>query len=140
MYTTILHATDLKENHYELCQKAAEIAKSFGATLHLLHVIEPPASLQIAQGLGFAELSKPIRDDAYTVLQVLGESLNIPSTHQHVEVGSIKMHVFDKIRDLGCDLLIVGTHDPSDHVPAFLGSTAHAMVNHARCDVLTLRL
>lgn len=139
MYTTILHATDLKENHYELCQKATEIAKRFGATLHLLHVIEQPASLQIAQGLGFAELWKPIRDDAYTVLQVLGESLNIPSTHQHVEVGSIKTHVFDKIRDLGCDLLIVGTHDPDDHVPAFLGSTAHAMVNHARCDVLTLR-
>lgn len=140
MYTTILHATDLKENHYELCQKAVEIAKCFGATLHLLHVIEPPASLQIAQGLGFAELWKPIRDDAYTVLQVLGESLNIPQAQQHVGVGSIKMHVFDRIRDLGCDLLIVGTHDPDDHVPAFLGSTAHAMVNNARCDVLTLRL
>jgi universal stress protein A len=140
MYTTILHATDLKENHYDLCQKAVEIARCFNAKLHILHVIEPPASLQIAQGLGFAEMTTPIRDDAFTVLNVLGESLGIPKAQQHVEVGSIKTHVLDKIRDLGCDLLIVGSHDPNDHLPTFLGSTAHATVNHARCDVLTVRL
>ena len=139
MYTTILHATDLKENHYELCQQATNIAQCFGAKLHLLHVIEPPASLQLAQGLGFAELTAPIRDDALTVLSILGESLNIPKAQQHVEIGSIKKHVLDKIRDLGCDLLIVGSHDPNDHIPSFLGSTAHAVVNHAPCDVLTIR-
>ena len=140
MYTRILHATDLKENHYNLCEKAVAIAKSFGATLHLLHVIEPPASLQLAQSLGFAELAAPAKDDALIVLNVLGDSLGIPKSQQHVEVGSIKMRVLDIARELGCELLIVGSHDPSNHLPTFLGSTAHAVVHHAPCDVLTVRL
>ncbi len=140
MYTKILHATDLKENHYALCQKAVEIAKSFGATLHLLHVIEQPASLQLAQSLGFAELATPVKDDALIVLKVLGESLGLPKSQQHVEIGSIKIQVLNKARELGCDLLIIGSHDPSDHLPSFLGSTAHAVVHHALCDVLTVRL
>ena len=140
MYTHILHATDLKENHYDLCKKAVEIARSFGAKLHLLHVIEPPASLQLAQGLGFTELAAPAKDDAMIVLNILGDSLGIPKSQQHVEIGSTKMEILNKARELGCELLILGSHDPSNHLPAFLGSAAHAVVHHAPCDVLTIRL
>lgn len=140
MYKTILHATDLQENHYEICKKAVEIARSFKATLHLLHVIETPATLQLAQGLGFAELITPVTDDARTVLSVLGDALGIPATQQHIEVGSVKLQVLKTLRELSANLLIIGSHDPANHLPAFLGSTAHAVVNHAPCDVLTLRL
>ena len=138
MYTNILLATDLSENHFEMCQKAADIAASFHAKLFLLHVIEPPASLQLAQGLGFAEFDHPIKADAQTVLGVLGEALHIPVKQQFVEIGSIKMHVLDKAKELACDLIIIGSHTPSK-LPSFLGSTAHAVVHHAQCDVLTLR-
>ncbi len=138
MYTHILYATDLSENHFDLCKKAAEIAKCFNAKLYLLHVIEPPASLQLAQGLGFAEFYRPMKDDAETVMRTLGEALNIPSQQQFVEIGSIKTHVLNKVTELSCNLIILGSHTPST-LPSFLGSTAHAVVNHATCDVLTLR-
>ena len=138
MYTHILFATDLRENHFNLCKQAAEIATCFGAKLYLLHVIEPPASLQLAQGLGFAEFYRPIKDDAETVLRTLGDALSIPVSQQLVEVGSIKEHVLSKAADLACNLIIIGSHTPSN-LPTFLGSTAHAVVNHAHCDVLTLR-
>ncbi|OCH98510.1 universal stress protein UspA [Legionella jamestowniensis] len=138
MYTSILHATDLSEQHFDICKKAAEIANSFGAKLHLLHVIEPPASLQLAQSLGFAELANPVKDDAQTVMSLLGDALTIPSAQQHVEIGSLKTHILEKVKTLGCGLIILGSHAPSA-VPAFLGSTAYAMLHHAPCDVLTLR-
>lgn len=140
MYTIMLHATDLSENHFDICQKAVQIAAVFSAKLHLLHVIEPPPTLQFAQGLGFAELGNPnlMKEDAQTVMQLLGDALNIPSEQQHVEIGSIKMHVLDKAKTLKCNLIILGSHTPSV-LPTFLGSTAHAVVNHALCDVLTLR-
>ena len=51
MYANILLATDLSENHFEMCRQAADIAACFQAKLFLMHVIEPPARLQIAQGL-----------------------------------------------------------------------------------------
>ena len=138
MYQTILHATDLSEDHFEMCQHAADIANAFNAKLYLLHVIEPPASLQIAQGLGFAEFDKPVTGDAEIVLRTVGEALNIPIEQQFVAVGSIKQHVLDKINEWHCDLLIIGSHTPSQ-LPGFLESTAHTIIGHATCDVLTLR-
>ena len=138
MYSNILFATDLSENHFEMCRQAVDIAACFHAKLFLLHVIEPPASLQLAQGLGFAEFDHPVKDDALSVMNVLGEALNIPVNQQFVEVGSIKMHVLNKVAELACNLIIIGSHS-SSKLPAFLGSTAHAVVHQAQCDVLTLR-
>ncbi|MCX7116489.1 MAG: universal stress protein [Legionellales bacterium] len=137
-YAHILHATDLSQNHFKMCQQAVEIAACFHAKLYLMHVIEPPPTLQLAQGLGFAEFDHPLKEDAISVMHVLGDALNIPLQQQFVEVGSIKMHILDKVKELGCDLIIIGSHTPS-RLPAFLGSTAHAIAHHAACDVLTIR-
>lgn len=139
MYTNILYATDLSNEHSHLTEKAAEIAQLFNAKLYLLHVIELPASIQLAQGLGFTELANPAKDDAQTVLSLLGENYNIPQEQQIVEVGSVKEHIFNQVKLLDCQLIIVGSHSPSGF-STFLGSTAHATVNHAPCDVLTLRV
>ena len=139
MYTNILFATDLLNEHSHLTKKAAAIAKQFHATLFLLHVIELPASIQLAQGLGFTELANPAKDDAQTVLSLIGETLNIPAKHQFVEIGSVKEHIFNKVKELNCELIILGSH-ASTGLNSFLGSTAHATVNHAPCDVLTLRV
>lgn len=138
MYTTILHATDLSQNHYELSQKAAEIAHKFNAKLYLLHVIQPPTSMQIAQGLGFADFDAPVKDNAQTVMNILGDALSIPPSQLLVEIGSIKHTILNKAEELGCGLIIIGSHTPS-HLQPFLGSIAHAIVHHAPCDVLTLR-
>ena len=137
MYTHILHATDLCENHFHLCERAVAIAKRFHAKLYLLHVIEAPASLQLAQGLGFAEIENPMTSDAQAVMSVLGEALDIPATQQFVEIGSIKTHVLEKARALNCSLIIMGSHTQSK-LPNFLGSSAQNIAHDARCDVLTL--
>ena len=138
MYTHILHATDLSENHFHMCQQAVDIAKHFNAKLYLLHVIEPPATLQLAQGLGFAEFDSPIKDDAQAVMAVLGEALNSPLDQQFVEIGPIKTQIIDKANQLGCRLIIIGSHVASK-LPEFLGSTSREVIHGATCDVLTLR-
>lgn len=138
MYKTILYATDLSENHFDLCEKAVKLAKSLNATLYFLHVIEIPASLQWAQSLGFAELAVPRKEGAQTVMTLLGEALNIPPAQLYVETGSAYTHILSKLTELGCDLVILGNQ--SHHsLPTYLGSTAHAVVHHALCDVLTLK-
>lgn len=139
MYTNILYATDLSNEHNHLTKKAAAIAKYFNAKLYLLHVIELPASIQLAQGLGFTELASPAKDDAQTVLSLIGESLNIPADQLFVEIGSVKEHIFNKVKELKCQLIVLGSHS-STGLSSILGSTAHAAVNHAPCDVLTLRV
>lgn len=138
MYTNILFATDLLNEHNHLTEKAIAIAKQFNAKLYLLHVIELPASFQLAQGLGFTELANPAKDDAQTVLSLIGENFHIPPEQQFVDVGSVKEHIFNRVKELNCQLIILGSQSRGLH--SFLGSTAHATVNHAPCDVLTLRV
>jgi nucleotide-binding universal stress UspA family protein len=139
MYTRILHATDLSSTHFHLSQQALEIALKLDAVLYLLHVIEPPTSLQLAQGLGFAEFDTPVKEDAQAVMRTLGDALNIPISQQFVEIGSIKTHVFEKIEALGCNLLIIGSHTQS-HLPALLETSAKYIVESAPCDVLTIKV
>ncbi len=138
MYKIILHATDLSKDHFAICKQSVEIARRFSAKLHLLHVIEPPSSLQLAQGLGFAEVAEPDKDDALAVMAVVGETFAIPKKQQHVEIGSIKMHIASTVKELGCNLVIIGSHH-ANGLPAFLGNTARAIIDHSPCDVLTLR-
>ena len=140
MYKNILHLTDLTTQHYAMCEKAVHIAKKFNAKLHLLHVIELPTSLQLAQGLGFAEFDRPtsIEEDAIAVMKSLGDALNIPLNHQYVEIGSIKNHVLEFIKKLDCELLIVGNHTVN-YLPSFLDSSAQDAAQKATCDVLTIR-
>jgi universal stress protein A len=138
MYPIIIHATDLCQYHYELSQKAADIAQCFKAKLYLLHVIQPPTTLQVAQGLGFAEFDSPVKDNAQTVMNVLGDALDIPSDQLLVEIGSIKHTILNQAEKLNAKLIIIGSHTPT-HLPPFLGSIAHNVVQHAHCDVLTLR-
>lgn len=139
MYTNILYATDLSSEHSHLTQKAAAIAKQFNAKLYLLHVIELPASVQLAQGLGFAEMANPVKDDAQTVLSLIGDEINIPADQQFVEIGRVTDHIFNKAKELDCQLIIIGSHSP-EGLSSFLGGTAQATVHHAPCDVLTLRV
>ncbi|HAT8180683.1 TPA: universal stress protein [Legionella pneumophila] len=124
--------------HNHLTEKAANIAKQFNAKLYLLHVIELPTSILIAQGLGFTELANPSKEDAQTVLSLIGENLQIPQDQQFVEIGSVKEHILSKAKDLNCQLIIIGSHSVTG-LPSILGSTAHAVVNHSVCDVLTLK-
>ncbi len=140
MYTAILHATDLSENHYKMCEQAAEIAKRLNAKLYLIHVVETPDTMVLAQGLGFTEIEKPnaLLEDANLVMSILGEAFNLAKNHLFVEFGSAKQIILQKAEELNCQMIIVGHHSPQN-IPVTLGSTAHSVVDQAPCDVLTLR-
>jgi len=138
VYKTILHATDLSDTHFELCEQAMSVAAHFDARLYLLHVIDAPATLQLAQGLGFAEIGVPIKDDAEIVMRVLGEALRLPSEQLLVESGPVKNRVLEKVAELACDLLIIGSHTPHE-LSELISSTARSLMEQAPIDVLTLR-
>ncbi len=140
VYQQILHPTDLSDDHFEVCAKAVKIAHQLKATLHLLHVIEPPTTLQIAQSLGFADIEKQNaqQSDAIAVMKTLGEALNIPPEHQCVVMGPINTSVWKKINEWSISLIIIGSHTPH-LLPSFLEGTAQDMAQNAPCDVLTIR-
>ena len=139
MYNVILHATDLRAEHYGMCELAVKFAGHFKAKLYLLHVIELPASLQLAQGLGFAEFDRPVplKTDAQAVMVTIGDALGIPLDQQIVEIGGIKQQVLLQLQSLGADLLIIG-HHTDYHIPAFFESSASSLASTIPCNILLL--
>ena len=138
MHTTLLHATDLAENHFKMCERAVDIAKRLNAKLHILHVVETPPSMVLAQGLGFTEIEDPTQlvEDAKSVLAVLGEALAIPKSLLSVELGSPKTHILQKASSLDCQMIIIG-HRRNNNI--LLGNTGQYIIAEALCDVLTLK-
>lgn len=137
MRPTIIHATDLSENHYKMCERAVDIAERFNAKLYLLHVLETPPSMVLAQGLGFTQIDnpEPLLEDATAVMTVLGEAFSIPKKQLLVESGSPKLHILQKANDLDAQVIIIGHHSNKD----LLGNTAGAIIDGASCDVFVLR-
>lgn len=134
----MLHATDLSSDHFSIAQRAADIATKFDAKLYLLHVIEPPATLQLAQGIGFAEFDSPkrIKDDARTVLATLGEALSIPVEQQIVAVGPLKTKILETVNEFDCGLIITGKN--TSLLPTLLQDIVTFILKESKCDVMVL--
>ncbi|MCX7091472.1 MAG: universal stress protein [Legionellales bacterium] len=137
MSITILHATDLSENHFDMCERAVDLAKKLNAKLYLLHVVETPSTMVLAQGLGFTEIEspEPLLEDARSVMALLGETFGIPKKQLLIELGTPKQRILQKEADLACQMIIVGHHSTNP----MLGNTARSVVDDAKCDVLTLK-
>ncbi|OGV27207.1 MAG: universal stress protein UspA [Legionellales bacterium RIFCSPHIGHO2_12_FULL_37_14] len=138
MYKRILHATDLQKNHFAMCEKANTLAKYHHAELFLVHIVEIPQSMILAQNLGFAGLIAPAKEDAKIVLKTVGEALKIPTSHQFVDTGIVRQHILERATSLKCDLIILGRHGEG-MLQSLLGSTTYHIMQHAECDVLTLK-
>lgn len=136
MYQTILHATDLGEQHLHLCDKAIAMAQYCNAKIYFIHVIALPTSLQVAQGLGFAQLALPDKDGALAVMAMLAEQFKLPAEQFIVETGSVADQVVQQAAKLDADLILIGQHQ---HGIAHLGNHAEQILRHSPCDVLSLK-
>jgi len=119
----VLFATDFSDASRLAGQTAAEVARHFGARLHVLHVVPPvtdptaaPASLRAAA----AELEK---------------GLSIVTA---IASGRVARQIVDYARRNSIDLIVVGTHGRTGVSHALLGSVAEAVTRRAPCRVLTV--
>lgn len=138
-YTNILLAVDLRVTHdtYTI-SKAAQLSKENKATLNIIHVMEPIYSYGAAPGSAFVEMEKRIAEDARKAFEDLTSDYDFLPSQFLLEVGSPSTTVVAVAQKLKADLIIVGAH--SKHgLQKLLGSTANGIINHAHCDVLTVR-
>lgn len=141
MYKTILVAVDLASYSDMLCNKARSLAKIHSASLSLVSVIEPAVTDSAFDTL------PPLPDDfedlrmesARKRLKHLADSNDIESENCYLEIGVVKHEIIRLSEELQADLIIVGSHGRHG-VQLLLGSTANAVLHHAKCDVLAVRI
>lgn len=135
-YQHLLLATDLSQSSHEANEQAAILAKAFNARLSLLHTVEPiPA---YAAYTGIADVQDAIVEDAKKALRKLGEELGVPESDQRIELGPVKSRVLEAAKELGIDLIIIGSHGRHG-LSRLLESSAGGIPHDAMCDVLTVR-
>jgi len=107
---------------------AATLARSLGASIHLVHVLE--------------DVTQPTRyEDSRSKLLALAASLAPAAARTSVEVrsGRPATAIIDAAIDYGCDLIVMATHGRSGVSHLVLGSVAEEVIRHARCPVLAVR-
>jgi len=141
-YGKILLATDFSEFSGQTAERALEVAGRFGGELSLLHVVEPAPISDPVYGVVMPfefDLTGEMVEAARARLAKLADSLGIPGERQWVEVGNPKAEIVRAAEEHAIDLIVIGTHGRHG-IGLLLGSTASSVVNHAGCDVLTVRL
>jgi len=111
---------------------AADEARQHGAALYIMTIIPDVNSVHM-------ERSEPEEEQKRLDNIVAKHGPKDLKAETLVERGdSVHKTIRRKARELGCDLIVMNSHDPElkDYV---LGSNASQVVQHADCSVLVLR-
>ncbi len=119
----VLFATDFSEASRLAGQTAAELARHFGARLHVLHVVPPVTD------------PAPAPDALRAAAAELGAGLRVVTA---TASGRAASQIVDYARGNAIDLIVVGTYGRTGVSHAILGSVAEAVVRRAGCRVLTV--
>ncbi len=140
-YKHILVAVELDPSCDGLpTKKAVDLAETFGAKVTLIHAVEHMSSYGAAYGIAAgADIEEMLLENAREAMTKLGTKMSIPDNHQVIQLGPARLVILDEAEKLKVDLIIVGSHGRHG-VRLLLGSTANAVLHHAKCDVLAIRI
>ena len=135
----ILVATDFSAGSDEALAHAIDLAKQTGASLDLVHVLEPEV-----EGFPFGAAYYGDFGDQLTYIErQLSERADLAAgaglyCHTRMIEGRASEAIVERACELGTDLIVVGTHGRRGLAHVLMGSVAERVVQHAPCPVLTI--
>jgi nucleotide-binding universal stress UspA family protein len=137
-----LVSTDFSESSQRAFGYAAALAKSFDASLHLVHVLEesfsPRRGRQVYGANGRYDRAY---DACRALLGAAAQSLAHASERISTEVreGTPAEEIISAAIDYGADVIVMATHGRTGLSHLVLGSVAEEVIHRARCPVLAVR-
>jgi nucleotide-binding universal stress UspA family protein len=140
----ILVPIDFSEHSKRALDEALDLAKSFGAELHLLHCYETfPIGAAVApyDYVVPESVARAVREGAQALLsewsrKAAGAEVKI---HEHVTAGPPTVGIVELAKALGADLIVMGTRGRTGLKHVLLGSVAERTIRIAPCPVLTVK-
>lgn len=139
----ILVPTDFSEPAAAAVQYAATLAREFGGTVHLMHVVPEPYAYPWGTELStlpLADILAQTAESAKERLDKLAAELGLPAGRAmtHTAVGTPVDQVLSYIADHHIDLVVLGTHGRGMVGHLLLGSVAERVVRRSPVPVLTV--
>ena len=141
-YQHILLAVDFSEQGDYVAAKARSLAAKYQAKLSIVHVLDNIPMPDTNYGTVI-----PLdQDSGYDLLEAekaklmqLGDRLSVDVADCRLVWGVPKQEIVDIAEREQVDLIVVGSHGRHG-LALLLGSTANAVLHHALCDVMAIRL
>ena len=140
-YRHILCAVDLSNENIAVASRAAELAKLYKAQFSLMHVVEY-IPIDLANELVLPqqqEIEQQLVAQAKSSLAGLVKRLDAAPVNEVVVQGSTKSEIVEYAQANQVDLIVVGRHGRHG-ISRLLGSVANAVLHHASCDVLAVKV
>jgi nucleotide-binding universal stress UspA family protein len=139
----ILVPIDFSAHSKNALRYAVPMAEAFGASLHLVYVVEPtiyPADLGFGQVV-LPAVEDELRDKGSDELKKMiereiGDRVKATSA---VRTGKPHQEILREAQETGVDLIIVASHGHTGVEHMLFGSTASRVVRLAECPVMTIR-
>lgn len=145
-YKNILFCTDFSNNAQAALPYAVDLAKKYGAILHLLHVY------QEAGHIAEFELSSDIKMDYIRVAQLAGKEMEkrletlcdevvkeLGSCEHKMVRGKAYIEIIRYARETKIDLIVMASHGLSGLEHVLFGSTAERVLRESPCNVFIIR-
>jgi nucleotide-binding universal stress UspA family protein len=136
-FKNLLFATDFSDGSLRALPYVAGIAKAFGATVHLCHIITPTplateaAAPDLYEAVGKQATEELIRLFDAPALQGVDRELALAQ-------GTIEDQLLKSIGERNIDLVVAGTHGRTGWRKLLLGSVVEAICRVATCPLLTV--
>jgi nucleotide-binding universal stress UspA family protein len=143
MITRILVATDFSEPSEAALSYARMLARQFGASFHLLHVLEAGLTGTFSSEAYIPEspaLMNELLQDAKLKLarRLLPSDKALYKATKEVIVGRAAKTIVQYAAEQKFDLIVMGTHGRTGFGHFLVGSVAEHVVRSAPCPVLTV--
>jgi len=143
---TILFAADFSENSKQAFHAACSLAAGNQTRVVVLHVVEPSSISQHPLYLGHGNVQFRVTEtdkaEQQSAMRKLGE-FYIPDHPVQMEYfatqGDTAEEILRTARELGSDLIVMGTHGRTGLRRMLAGSVAVTVLRSALCPVLALR-
>lgn len=139
----ILVPTDLSEGGEQALDYACELARTLGATVHVLNVIGISALgvPELGVAMTSSMLDSLVEDNQAALDALVARKRSLaPIGQVLLRTGDARDVINHTASELGADLIVMSTHGRRGVSRALLGSVAETVVRTAPCPVLSVRL
>ena len=140
----VLVATDFGKASDSALAYGREFARSFGARLHVVHVVENPL-IWVGPEAGTIDLVQMQKDLEDAAARQMDRLLTVEDRQQLRAVSTIRtgrtaaLEIVGQAKLVNADVIIMGTHGRRAINHLVMGSVAEKVVRLAPCPVLTVR-
>ncbi len=141
-YQHIMASIDFSDHSQYIAQKAKNLATVYSSKLSLIHVLDNIPMPQVPYGTVISLTENTDSDyleaEKQKFIQIANQ-LNVTDGCRWLVWGNPKQEITHIADQNNVDLIVMGSHGRHG-IALLLGSTANAVLHHAKCDVLAVRI